>query len=497
MEKKNGLRRALDTKYIRFGGYSAVISAIAIAIVIIANLLVNALPVKYTKLDTSSDKILSISDQTKEIVHKLNSNITMYLIATGGKGDDQLVRFIERYTSENPKIKQDSVDPAMYPDFIKKYTDKSLTENSIIIVNNDNGRASAIDNSDIYVTEYSDEELYNYYLQGIPPTGTTSFAGEQALTSALDFVTEENLPALYSTTGHGEAAVSDTIKKKIAAENISDAEVSLMTGGGIPADATALFINTPTTDFTPEEIVMLRSYAASGGKIILITSYEHKNLPNLFALMAAYGLQYVDGLIAEGSSSYTYNNYPFYLMPKIGQNPISAKAGSNVYIVMPDSHGIHVSDNLPSGVTVTNLMTTTESAFAKVGLKENDEIKKEATDEVGPFQIGVLAAIENTGAAKEDSGDKKPGNGAVVWFSSPNIISDMTSQLGNHTYFMATLTTLCNKQNSISIASKSMQVTALKISDASAAIWSAVIIGIVPGILLIAGFMRWNARRKR
>jgi ABC-type uncharacterized transport system. len=487
MAKKNGLRRALDTKYVRFGGYSAVISAVAIAIVIIVNLLVNALPATFTKLDTSNDKIFTISDETKEIIRSIGNNITMYLIVSSGNEDDQLVRFMERYTSENSKIKQDKVDPVMYPDFIKTYTDEDLAENSIIVVNNDNKRAFAVDYSDIYVTEYSDEEMYNYYLYGTTPTGTTSFAGEQALTSALDYVTETDLPTVYYTTGHGEATVTDTISKLVTSENINTASVSLMTDGGIPTDATALMINTPTADFTSEEIELLQAYVSAGGKILLISSYEYPDLTNLYGFMATYGMSYVKGIVAEGSSSYCYNNYPTYLVPKIGSNDISDKAGSNVYIVLPNSHGIRVSDNLPDNITVTKLLTTTESAFAKVGLQENDEIKKADTDESGPFQIGVLATVTNTNADE----------GQLVWFSSPDIISDLTSELGNHTYFMATLTTLCNKQSSISIASKSMQVTALSLSDTGVAVWSALIIAIVPGILFVLGFVRWNARRKR
>lgn len=486
MSKLNRLRRALDTKYVRFGGYSALISALALAIVIVVNLLVNALPATYTKLDTSNDKIFTISDDTKNIIRSIDSSITMYLIATRGNEDDQLVRFMERYTAENSKIKQDKVDPALYPDFIGKYTDKDLSENSVIVVNNDNGRAFAIDNLDIYVTEYSDEEIYNYYLNGTPPKGTTSFAGEQAITSALDYVTEENLPTLYYTTGHGEDEVSESIAKNITTENINTGSVKLM-AGGIPEDATVLMANKPTMDFTKEEIELLREFISSGGKLLLITSYEYSELPNLFGFMAEYGLQFVEGIVLEGSASYTYKGYPNYLMPKVNPNQISEKAGSDVYIMMPNSHGIRVAENLPGNVEVTNLMTTTASAFAKVGLKENDEIVKTDTDETGPFQIGVMATVSN----------KNAENGQIVWFSSPNIISDLTAQVGNHRYFTATLTTLCNKQSSISIAAKSMQVAALNISDMGATIWSTVIIGIIPGVLLVAGFMRWNTRRKR
>lgn len=487
MAKKNALRRMLDTKYVRFGGYSALMCAIALAIVIVANLLVNALPATYTKLDTSNDKIFTISDETKDIVRSVNANITMYLVASSGSEDDQLIRFMERYTAVNSKIRQDKVDPALNPDFISKYTDKDLSENSVIVVNRDTGRAFAIDNYDIYVTTYSDEELYNYYIYGTMPTGTTSFAGEQALTSAIDYVTEENLPTVYFTTGHGEATVIESLSKNITAENINTGTVALMSDGGIPADCTVLMINTPTLDFTKEEVEMLRSYVSAGGKVLLISSYAYPNLTNLYGFMAEYGMQYVEGIVVEGSASYTYNGVPLYLMPKVTPNEITDKAGSNVYIVLPNSHGIRVSDNVPSNVQLSNLMTTTDSAYAKLELPETGDIAKSEGDESGPFQLAAMATVSNTGAE----------NGNIVWFSSPDMVSELTSQIGNHQYFIATLTTLCNKQSSISIAAKSMQVAALTISDTGATIWSAIIIGIIPGLLLVWGFVRWNTRRKR
>ena len=38
---------------------------------------------------------------------------------------------------------------------------------------------------------------------------TSSFDGENCITSALDYVTSEELPVVYRLTGHGEEAISD------------------------------------------------------------------------------------------------------------------------------------------------------------------------------------------------------------------------------------------------------------------------------------------------
>ena len=102
--------------------------------------------------------------------------------------------------------------------------------------------------------------------------------------------------------------------------------------------------------------------------------------------MAEYGLQFVEGLVVEGSISYTYARY-LSMYPKIGANEITDKAGSNVYIVLPNSHGIRLAEDIPATVKVTKLMTTTDSAFAKMELPEVGEIVRTDADEPGPFSL--------------------------------------------------------------------------------------------------------------
>ncbi len=84
------------------------------------------------------------------------------------------------------------VDPVQNPYFSKQYTETALNDNSVIVVGDK--RSLALDYSKIYVTTSSiDYSTYNY-------TPETNFDGENAFTSALDYVTSDTLPTAYLLT---------------------------------------------------------------------------------------------------------------------------------------------------------------------------------------------------------------------------------------------------------------------------------------------------------
>ena len=70
---KQKIKDSMNKKYLKNGSYSVVISAIFIVIVLVINMIVGSLPTKYTEVDVSSEKLYSISDDTKEFLKKLDN----------------------------------------------------------------------------------------------------------------------------------------------------------------------------------------------------------------------------------------------------------------------------------------------------------------------------------------------------------------------------------------------------------------------------------------
>ena len=168
------------------GTYSIVLTAIVLAILVVVNIFAQALPSSATQYDISSTKLYSITSNTKVVVNALEEDVTIYWVVQNGKEDDVIEKLLDKYDTLSDHIKIKKKNPDIYPTFTKKYTSDEVANNSLIVECGDRNRYIAY--SDIYVTSGS---AYSGY------SGTTSFDGEGAITSAIDYVVNSEQPKMY------------------------------------------------------------------------------------------------------------------------------------------------------------------------------------------------------------------------------------------------------------------------------------------------------------
>lgn len=175
------------------------------------------------------------------------------------------------------------------------------------------GRFRLVGYNDIYVTSY-EYDSYSYYGY----SETTEFDGENALTNAIHYVTSDNLPKLYTLTGHGEAELDASITEMITQDNMETESLSLLSLESMPEDACALIINAPTSDIGADEASMLIEWMENSGKIVLITDYiSEGEMTNLLSVTEAMSMTARNGLVVEGDSYMHVGRYPYYLLPDI------------------------------------------------------------------------------------------------------------------------------------------------------------------------------------
>lgn len=482
-----------NLKTTKMGAYSAFLTLVVIAFVIVVNLMVGELPTTVTKFDTSSLKLYTLTNSTIDIVEGLTEDVTMYYIAQNGTEDINIEEMLNRYSSYSNRIKVRKIDPTSNPGFSEKYTD-DLSNNSVIVESAK--RSSVVTNEEIYTKQYTEEDIYNYYMTGMEPSGTTYFNGEGALTTAIDYVTAEDLPVLYIVTGHGEATVSETVLADAKAENILTEELALLTVTEIPADAGAVIINTPTSDISETERDVLLTYLDLGGKMILVTDYESfsdAKMPNLAAVAKAWGLQAQSGLLMEGNAN-NFMQYPFYLLPNVNaESDVAMNLNStNITTILPFAHGI--SKVAETDKFVEGVLTTSADAFVIADLEAriNEFVDSETPEKAYEKQDGDAAGTFFVAASAEDT----TTGGKLLWVSSKFFITDEFYSY-NGELFMSALTMLCEKSSSISILGKAMQIQSLAVSSAAAAFWGAVLILLLPVGTVVLGLAIWNRRRKR
>ena len=457
-----------------------VMSVIFIAVVIVINMIVSTIPSKYSEIDISSQKLYSIGDETKKMLKDLEKDVTIYQIAQSGSEDENISNLLKKYEDESKHIKVEQKDPVVNPKFVSQYTSDDLSANSLIVVCGD--RNKVIDYNNIYETSV-DYQTYS--------SQTTGFDGEGQITSAIGYVTSENLPALYTVEGHGEKDMDSSIKEDIEKANMDIKSLNLLTEGTVPDDADCLFIDSPSTDFSSDEKDAIIEYLENGGKAIIFSDYTTEDMPNFDAILENYGVQRTEGVVFEGDNQHYAMQMPYYLVPTINSTDASSEtASAGYYVLAPYAQGIKQLDDVRDTVKIESILTTSDQAYSKTDLNSNT-IEKEDGDVEGPFDLGVRIT--------ESLDDDKETQ--IVYYSTSNLMDSQTNQMvsgGNEKLIMESLKWMTDTEESasVSIPSKSLEVSYLTITDYDAAFWKICTIALIPGIFLVIGFVVWIKRRK-
>ncbi len=320
-------------------------------------LVVNQIPSRVTQLDLTANKIYTLGEQSEQIAAGLTDDVAIYVVAQTGNEDDTLSALLDQYEGASDHITVETIDPVVSPNFLSQYTSDSVYENSVVVVCGE--RSRYIGYYDIFETDYS-----SYYTSG---TTSTDFNGESEITSALDYVTSDDLPVAYQLQGHGEQGLGSSAEDAIAGENIDLEDLSLLTEDGVPDDCECLIIASPQTDITSDEKDAIQAYLEGGGTMLLVTDYTEDALPNLAELMESYGVTKTDGIVVEGDGNYSLRGYSHYLLPDIDYHTITSPLqDGSYYVLMPVAQGLIVSDDLRDSLDVTELLTTSDDAYSKV-----------------------------------------------------------------------------------------------------------------------------------
>lgn len=474
-DKKFNIKGSFSNKRFKNGAYSIAITIIVIALVLLFNLIIGEFDLK---IDLSSNAKYTLTDETRQLVDNINDDITLYYIAQDGAEDETIKNIIDKYSSLSSNIKVVQKDPILYPKFTSQYTDENVYENSVIIVNNTNDKSKYVPYSSMLELDYS-----SYYT-----TGSSTITGidvEGQITSAIQYVTTQNLPKLYQVKGHGESELNNTLISLLEKSNIDIETIQTLSAEKIPDDCSVLLINGPIYDFTEDETNIIKDYLVNGGNAIIFTMYTQEDMKNFNSLLEYYGIMQEDGYVIEGNSNNYMSGNPIYLMPNINSHDITDNLNT---IIVPLSKGLKISNSLRNTITITSILDTSDKSYSKVDMNSST-YKKENSDIEGGFSLGLLAEESYNGV------DTK----LMVYGSSLILDEQMTSisQLGNINILSNTINYMSNIQENLSIPVRSLEQKYLTLTSSQVKFWAIIVIGIIPLSILFSGiYVVVNRRRK-
>ncbi len=473
-------RYQISVKTLQFGAYSTGMTAVVLVIAVFVNLAVGALPSRYTTLDMTQEKLYSLTATTKNLVQGLNEDVTVYILQSENGLDETLKTTLERYAELSDHVKLVYKDPVVSPDFYLNYTD-SISINSMIVESDK--RFKVVDYSDIYERSYD----YSTYTSTV-----TGYDAEGLLTSAIAYVTSDSAPVLYQLTGHDEYPLTGSFSEGLDKANADTGDLALLTQEGVPEDAGGVMVIAPTMDLGEDDADKLIAYLEQGGSLLMETHFTDlfsQEMPNLSRVLDWFGLSIGDGLIVEPDAERMYQS-PVYLLPEVKSDTLTSGVyGSDYdYILMPYAQPILIREQ--ENVTVTQLLTTSQDAYSRVGLDEESTLEKEEGDLEGPFAVGVKAV-------RTVSEDVKA---QLVLYSSDMLFMDSTNQYtmnNNLTLFTNAVSAMSGETESVSVPVKSYETYYVAASVGASVRLGILFIGLIPVASLICGIVIWIRRRRR
>lgn len=463
---------------LKMGTISLVITAIVIACVIVLNIIVGMITEKNPiKIDLTQDNVYEFSQQTKDVMKNLDTDVTAYAIIPeelNYEYTDYIKAYLEKYRALNDRFVIKYVNPYEDTAFLNKYmeTGQQVGVGSVIVESGDQHKIVTIDQ--FYTQSYFEKAEY--------------IDMEKQITNAVMVVTGQlTATKVYFNNGHGnETAESYALEPLLTKEGYVCDTFSSVTED-IPEDADIIVSVIPMYDYTTEEIDKLDEFLDKGGKFIIVGAEGLPEATNLNTYLGEWGLKMNGGYVIERDSASSMKDMYGFPVPlaKLNEHTITSKLmGSNAPMVMPNSMSISTMKGT-NGAMATQLLTTTEKAYAKQSISST--VEKESGDTQGPL---CLAAIS------ERIGDE---SSAIMIIGSFYAVSDpATVNSGtylNSDFILNSVSYMSGVKVSSDIRAKKITPEAMAVTTRQANIMTYTLIWILPIGIILIGFFIWIKRR--
>jgi len=468
------IAKVFSRRQTRYGTLTATSVLVVLGILIA----INYIGAKHNKRwDLTASKQFSLSDQTKNVISKLDAPMDILVFA------------------------QETEFPT-FRDKLKEYA--YLSKNiSTEYIDPDKKRTLAQENQ---VQQYG-TIVFKY--KGRVERVTSS--AEQDITNGIIKVVSGTQKKVYFTQGHGEKDTTSSerdgyasIAAALGRENYTVDKVVLAQTGSVPDDAAVVVVAGPRTDFFPNEIDALKKYLAKSGKLLLeIDPPEKADSPpftNLIALAHEWGMQVGNDVVVDASgmgrligtdeSVPVAANYP--------QHPITQRF--NYLTAYPLTRSVVPVTGGVDGHVAQTFIETSPRSWGETDLKSLMTTGKVAFDEgkdvKGPVSIAAAVSAAAASDAPKIEADAPKSETRVVVIGDSDFASNSVLGIhGNRDMFMNTIGWLSQQENLIAIRPKEADDRRVTMTAAQQTnvVWLSLLV--IPAFIFGSGVYTWWRRR--
>jgi ABC-2 type transport system permease protein len=475
MSRDAGSRRSGRSLSLRLSLNSIITSVLVLGILIFATLLAYEVPWSY---DMTKDKLFTLSEQSLDVLSRLASTVNIAAVYPSGQEDPMVKSLLREYSRVGRgRIAVEYADPERDPGVLNRYKleVKAILNGSLVFESG--GRTQIINSSSLYQTT---------------PSGL-AFSGEHQVTGAITFVTTKDVPKLFFIEGHEEASIEKdlpTLRERLEAEAYELERINLLRQAEIPKAASMLVVCSPKHDFSPEEASSLRKFLDGGGRAIFLLDVLPASikLTNLKAVLADFGVGFVNNFTVEENPRYYYSNNKVNVIPGMGLHEITQSLlERKMYVILPIAMALQQSRNTDDSLDVETLLQTTETSWVRTNVSINSTSMTEQ-DGRGPADVAFAVVKNNAAYGVRDTRLVIIGNSA---FLSEKYINAQ----GNLDFFINSVNWVQDTRGINTIRPKEVNADTLDVTGSDFLRLGIIAVLVLPFLAFAAAFLIWILRR--
>lgn len=471
----------------KYGSISIVITVLFIVAVILINLLAGVLTDRFSaRIDLTSGKVYEISDQTEEMLKNLSEPITVHVLMEENAFKSDIIyarvdEVLNRYrTLSNNQITINYVDIYKNPNFVKNYTGADqMMEGSMVFESA--RRYQLVPIHKLYTIETNTATGQSYLV---------GFNAEQYMTSAVQFVTKEQIPVAAVLEGHSET-VGQQFTSLLSQNNFEVYSVNLSLAD-VPEKTSLMVISAPKTDFTSLEMEKIDRYMDNGGSLLVMLGYDSPELPNLNLYLEEWGVRVEQNVVFDMQQAISN---PLQIVPNIMNTVITYNISGveDLLLLTPGSKSIDILWEEKETRTVLPVLLSSDDSYGKAVGESGaiDTYEKADGDLEGPFNIATLS-VENRMSGADMIESKVLVIGSAL-LADDSMLS--TTTFLNNSFMTGVTGNLAGQEDSIAMIPKNIASPQLSLTGNAANIIFIILVIAIPAVILVIGLLVWRKRR--
>jgi ABC-type uncharacterized transport system involved in gliding motility auxiliary subunit len=457
------------------------LAGVSILVVLGILVAINYIGAKQNKRwDLTANKQFSLSDQSRNVIAKLDSPLQIKVFVQDAEFDRYRDR-LKEYEYASKQVTTEYIDPDKKPAVARQ----NQVQQYGTIIFDYKGRTER-------VTSDSEQDLTNGIIKVV--------SGKQR--------------KVYFTQGHGErdTASSDptgysSIAQALGRENYTVEKVVIAQQGAVPDDASVVVAAGPKIDFFPQEVDALKKYLEKSGKVLLELDPPDKPdsppLTNLIALAHDWGFDVGNNVVVDvsGMGRLIGTDASVPVVASYPSHPITERF--SFLTAFPLARSITPVAGGANGHTAQTFIETSARSWAEADIKAlltSGEVSLDEAkgDKKGPIPIGavVSAAATPTDPAKPgEEAASKPETRVAVIGDSDFVANSGLGIQGNKDLYMNTIGWLSQQENLISIRPKEPDDRRITLTATQQANIQWLSLLVIPGLIFGSGVYSWWRRR--